>query len=218
MFKLFRALGLRHLVVVDNHNQVSSQGGQRAPFPAGLPALAICPPPGLPQTVLLPHMLPQRRSGATGILLPGFVPTGGRAGNQERPGQVPAWEGGPGGALTGPDVRPWPWHLTWGPQHAPRAAADLLASDLGMAQLVCERDHRWAPCQCSPSSPLPQPLGCHSPSSCFFALREQMFMQMLASSEPARGRVCMCVSVRVCVCSWYVHMCERQRVSWALWI
>lgn len=68
MFKLFRALGLRHLVVVDNHNQVSSQGGQRAPFPAGLPVLAICQPPGLPQTALLPHMLPQRRSGATGIL------------------------------------------------------------------------------------------------------------------------------------------------------
>lgn len=29
VFKLFRALGLRHLVVVDNHNQVSGQEGGR---------------------------------------------------------------------------------------------------------------------------------------------------------------------------------------------
>ncbi|KAF6123655.1 chloride voltage-gated channel 7 [Phyllostomus discolor] len=29
VFKLFRALGLRHLVVVDNHNQVSCQEGRR---------------------------------------------------------------------------------------------------------------------------------------------------------------------------------------------
>lgn len=105
-------------------------------------------------------------------------------------------------------MRPWPWHLTWGPEHVPRAAADLLSSDLGMAQLVCERDHRWAPCPCFPPSPLPQPLGCHSPSSCFFALREQMFMQILASSESARGRVCMCASQCVFVCSWCVHVCE----------
>lgn len=87
MFKLFRALGLRHLVVVDNHNQVSSQGGQRAPFPAGLPALATgaqvlsagdseAQDPDWPYVHLQvspslccsPHMFPQRRSGATGFL------------------------------------------------------------------------------------------------------------------------------------------------------
>lgn len=38
VFKLFRALGLRHLVVVDNCNQVREA---RCPWPA-------CPPPGLP--------------------------------------------------------------------------------------------------------------------------------------------------------------------------
>lgn len=38
VFKLFRALGLRHLVVVDNCNQVR---GACCPWPA-------CPPPGLP--------------------------------------------------------------------------------------------------------------------------------------------------------------------------
>lgn len=35
VFKLFRALGLRHLVVVDNHNQVSG------PLPTWLPGSQV---------------------------------------------------------------------------------------------------------------------------------------------------------------------------------
>lgn len=69
----------------------------------------MCLPPGPPQLLLLPHTFTEVEA-YTGLLLPGFVPTGGRAGDQEGPGQVPAWEGGSGGALTGPDVKSW--HLT----------------------------------------------------------------------------------------------------------
>lgn len=43
--------------------------------------------------------------------------------------------------------------------------------------------------------------------SCFFALREQMFMQMLAS-QSQREVACACVRLSVCVCSWCVHVCE----------
>ena len=74
VFKLFRALGLRHLVVVDNHNQVSSHRGQRAPVPPVPPALAaraqLLPASSGPcayfrvsSKVLLPLMLPEVRWG-----------------------------------------------------------------------------------------------------------------------------------------------------------
>lgn len=59
-----------------------------------------------------------------------------------------------------------------------------------------------------PPSPLPQPLGCHS---ILLFLRPQgadvhANARFLRASE--RSHVHVCISVRVCVCSWCVHVCE----------
>ena len=90
VFKLFRALGLRHLVVVDNRNEVSpcslrvgSLGSlgwwwdNMLPLPSGSASVGLYPVPFL---------------------------AGGGHGHPQGPRQVPAGEGRPGGALASPDV------------------------------------------------------------------------------------------------------------------
>lgn len=62
VFKLFRALGLRHLVVVDNCNQVR---GSCYPWP-------VCPPPGLPQAVPSPACRAGASTEGTLGLMPRF--------------------------------------------------------------------------------------------------------------------------------------------------
>lgn len=80
VFKLFRALGLRHLVVVNNRNEVS---------PARWVWAAGACPSALPASVGL-YRVP--------------VPAGGGHGHPQGPRQVPAGQGRLGGALAGTDV------------------------------------------------------------------------------------------------------------------
>uniref|UniRef100_A0A7N5JPL8 Chloride voltage-gated channel 7 n=1 Tax=Ailuropoda melanoleuca TaxID=9646 RepID=A0A7N5JPL8_AILME len=86
VFKLFRALGLRHLVVVDNCNQASGRdllpallmgdgGGWTCCQPllgtqVSGPRLAPCPIPGLPQTVPPPRAWGRVSTAAGGCCLP----------------------------------------------------------------------------------------------------------------------------------------------------
>lgn len=90
MFKLFRALGLRHLVVVDNRNEVSPRGRQ---------ALAACGQTGLFGMLLLSPGS-ARQHGASCCPFP----AGGGHGHPQGSRQVPPGEGRTGGALAGTDV------------------------------------------------------------------------------------------------------------------
>ena len=80
VFKLFRALGLRHLVVVNNHNEVRPWGS----------SWGCC---GCLCILFISAGLNSVPS-----------PTGGGHGYPQRPGQVPPGEGGTGGAVAGTDV------------------------------------------------------------------------------------------------------------------
>ena len=148
VFKLFRALGLRHLVVVDNCNQVR---GAHCPWPA-------CPPPGLPQAVPSHACRAGASIEGTLDLMTRLCFSGGRAGDQEGSGQVSAWKGGPGGALSGPDVRPWGLHLPQGPASLPGSRSSDRKT-LGMAWPVCGAHGRSV---FSVFPPPTSPLGSHT--------------------------------------------------------
>lgn len=80
MFKLFRALGLRHLVVVNNHNEVRPWGSSW----------------GCCRCLCILFISVGLNSVPS--------PAGGGHGYPQRPGQVPPGEGGTGGAVAGTDV------------------------------------------------------------------------------------------------------------------
>lgn len=111
VFKLFRALGLRHLVVVDNRNEVS-------PCSTCLSSLGSSRRQG--------HTVP-RLCAHSGLYPVPFLAGGGN-GDPQGPRQVPAGEGGPGGAVPGTDLR-----QCWPSRDVPRPlrAGDPLLQEVG---------------------------------------------------------------------------------------
>uniref|UniRef100_A0A8C6F1U4 Chloride channel protein n=1 Tax=Monodon monoceros TaxID=40151 RepID=A0A8C6F1U4_MONMO len=122
----------------------------------------------------------------------GQLQSGGRAGDQEGPRQVPAWEGGPRGALSGPDVRLW--HLPRGACLAPQAVADpAFSRPWGQpSQRVTHVVSSFSQCSPPPPTSFLHPPRFHTPASCFLTSRSQ-FVELLFFERP---QVCLCI----CMC------------------